>query len=214
MFDRCSRCQAGRRYCGQLCASAARQESLRRARAKYQDRGSKEGREAHRLEERERRKRRAADRVGDQRGPEASGAVCVGELAVPAAITEARREQPDPRTSTTVAGPPRSAPQQVSSVPVVWPAAGKLAAPAAITKARREQPEPRASTSAAGRPRSEPPPVSFVLVVVQLELQASLDRVGTQARCRFCQRQGRIERVVSAAQWRQMAGRGVAWRGG
>lgn len=66
-FEYCGSCQPGRTYCGEECSEAAREKSTRRARAKYNDRDSDEGREAHRAEEAERRARRARDRVGDHR---------------------------------------------------------------------------------------------------------------------------------------------------
>ena len=66
-FDYCGSCQPGRLYGDEACSNAAREESTRAARAKYNDRESEEGREAHRLEEATRRERLAQKRVGDLR---------------------------------------------------------------------------------------------------------------------------------------------------
>lgn len=81
VLDYCGSCQPGRRYCGQLCSAAQRDESKRSARGKYNDRGSAEGLEVHRLEEADRRSRRAdsGERVGDHRCR-----VITGALQVPA----------------------------------------------------------------------------------------------------------------------------------
>lgn len=78
-FDYCGSCQPGRLYDGEACSRAARTESVRAVRAKYNDRDSEEGREAHRLEEAARRERLAKERVGDHRLQ-----VLVGRLQVPA----------------------------------------------------------------------------------------------------------------------------------
>jgi hypothetical protein len=57
----------------------------------------------------------------------------------------------------------------------------------------------------------DPEPVSWVLVAWPEVLEASRERVGTEARCPYCGRHGRIERVVSPAEWRRTTSRGVAW---
>jgi hypothetical protein len=67
-FDYCGSCHPGRLYCSDVCSNAARVKSKRQAHAKYNARDTEEGREAHRLEEIE---RRARERMGDHR--------CAGE---------------------------------------------------------------------------------------------------------------------------------------
>ncbi len=71
LFAICSRCDRGHVYCGRPCSSAARRDSLRRARRRH--RHSPEGRLDHRDRERERRQRRR--RVGDH--PSAPPPLCV-----------------------------------------------------------------------------------------------------------------------------------------
>ncbi len=72
-FDYCGSCQPGRCYCGDACSKAARVESTRRSRAKYNARDTAEGLEAHRVEEAERRARRARERMGDHRCAKETG---------------------------------------------------------------------------------------------------------------------------------------------
>lgn len=93
-FDCCGSCQPGRLYCGEACAEAARKESARAARAKYNDRGSPEGLAWHALEERERKARRARERVGDHRCPEETGELRVQASAAKQAAEEARDAPP------------------------------------------------------------------------------------------------------------------------
>ena len=91
IFEYCGSCQPGRLYCCDECSEGAREESVRQAHANYNDRESPEGMEAHRLEEKDRRDRRARERVGDHRCPEE-----IGELQVPAlAATQAAAEVRD-----------------------------------------------------------------------------------------------------------------------
>ena len=95
VFDYCGSCQPGRLYCDDECSEAARAESVQEAHAKFNDRESPEGREIHRLEEKERRDRQAGARVGDQRCSEETG-----ELEVPASVAnqsaaEARDAKPE-----------------------------------------------------------------------------------------------------------------------
>ena len=161
-FDHCGSCQPGQRYCGERCRAGARKASVRKAQIKY--RGSAEGREAHNEEERERKARRAPERVGDQRCPEKGGDLREGVTAVDPVVTES----PDARETPVV--------------PV-----------APVVAAKKSE------------------PVSWVLVAWPEVLEAARKRVGTEANCPYCGRCGRIERVVSPAEWRRMVGRGVAW---
>lgn len=87
-FDFCGSCQPGRRYCGAVCSEAARDESVRQARAKYSARDSDEGLKAHRIEEADRRTRRAAERVGDHRCDLESGDLKLPPSTAPHAATE------------------------------------------------------------------------------------------------------------------------------
>jgi hypothetical protein len=89
VFDYCASCQPGRLYCCEECSEAARDQSVRAARAKYNDRGTAEGLEWHRLEERERRARRAEERVGDHRCHEQTGELEVQASAARQAAEEA-----------------------------------------------------------------------------------------------------------------------------
>lgn len=59
--DYCGSCQPGRLYCRDGCSEIAREESVRLAHVKFNDRGSEEGLEVHRLEEQERRDRRTKE---------------------------------------------------------------------------------------------------------------------------------------------------------
>jgi len=88
-FDYCGSCQPGRCYCGDACSEAARLESTQRARTKYNARDTAEGLEAHRLEEAERRERRARERVGDHRCIEEKGELKLDASAAHHAAVEA-----------------------------------------------------------------------------------------------------------------------------
>ena len=68
-FDCCGSCEPGRLYCGDECSKASREESATVARARYNDRSSPEGLAWHALEERDRRARRAKERVGMSAAP-------------------------------------------------------------------------------------------------------------------------------------------------
>lgn len=89
-FDYCGSCQPGRLYHGEECSKAARKESARAARAKYNDRGSEEGQEVHRLEEAARRGRIAEGRVGDRRLQALAGRLLVPASAAHQAAAEVR----------------------------------------------------------------------------------------------------------------------------
>ena len=125
-FDYCGSCEPGRRYCGDVCAAFARSASVREAHSKYNDRESEEGLENHRVEEADRRARRAADSVGDHRCQEKSV-----ELQVPR-MTEARSvtETIDATLANSVALPVAEAPalgngeagsNRIKWVLVAWP---------------------------------------------------------------------------------------------
>jgi hypothetical protein len=62
--------------------------SVRQARTKYNDRGSEEGQQAHRIEEMDRRARRAAERVGDHRCHEESEELRMRPSTAPHAVSE------------------------------------------------------------------------------------------------------------------------------
>jgi hypothetical protein len=100
-FEYCGSCQPGRTYCGEVCSEAARAESTRRARGKYNDRDSDEGREAHRAEEADRRERRARARVGDHRLQEQAG----GLELIPSAAFQAAAESNDAALVSPVSQP-------------------------------------------------------------------------------------------------------------
>jgi hypothetical protein len=89
-FDYCGSCQPGRLYHGEACSRAAREESAQAARAKYNDRESEEGREAHRLEEADRRDRHARECVGDHRLQALAGTLQVPSSAAYQAAAEVR----------------------------------------------------------------------------------------------------------------------------
>jgi len=113
LIDYCGRCQPGRRYCDRGCSKERRDESARQARAKYNDRGSAEGRAAHRVEEADRRARRARERVGDHRCHEETGG-----LHVPApAACHAAMEASDAASHLAVDQPVLEVP---SAAPVEW----------------------------------------------------------------------------------------------
>lgn len=95
----CGSCEPGRLYCLDGCGDLAREESVRRAHVKFNDRSSEEGLEVHRVEERERRDRRAAEReqlehgaqeirVGDHRCHEGSTELQVPPSAVSTSAVE------------------------------------------------------------------------------------------------------------------------------
>jgi len=96
VFEYCGGCQPGRLYCGDKCSEIARLQSVRQAHDKYNDRGSEEGLEVHRLEEQERRDRRAQEleresdetRVGDHRCHEEGSELQVPLLAVTPSAAE------------------------------------------------------------------------------------------------------------------------------
>jgi hypothetical protein len=130
-FEFCGACEPGRLYCGDACSKAAREESVRQARDKYNDRGSEEGREAHRIEEADRRERR---RVGDQRRREQAGRVEMLAAAAYRAAEEASNEVSVPFASPLAPslpslGDPRGANDRAASattaptewVLVAWP---------------------------------------------------------------------------------------------
>lgn len=97
VFDCCGSCQPGRCYCRDACSEAARAASARAARAKYNDRGSEEGRKIHRLEEQERRSRASKKqvqeehevRVGDHRCQEGASGLQMAASAAPASSSAA-----------------------------------------------------------------------------------------------------------------------------
>jgi hypothetical protein len=76
-------------YCGVACSRSAREESVRRAHVKFNDRDCEEGREVHRLEEADRRERRARERVGDHRLHDVIGRLKVPTSAAHQAAVEA-----------------------------------------------------------------------------------------------------------------------------
>ena len=126
-FDYCGICQPGRLYDGEACSRAAREESARAARAKYNDRESEEGREAHRLEEAARRERLAKERVGDHRLQVLADGLQVPALAAHQAAAEVRDDTlmapADPQTLGTPEPFAGSAEPQVgvaSPVPTEW----------------------------------------------------------------------------------------------
>ncbi len=63
-----------------------------------------------------------------------------------------------------------------------------------------ERPEPPVFA----RPAEEQAPVEWLLVAWPELLDAARQRQGTCAVCPFCGRRGRIERVVSVEEWRQV----------
>jgi hypothetical protein len=75
-----------------------------------------------------------------------------------------------------------------------------------VTEARDEQ-----ESTVEGHGCEVPEPVTWVLVAWPEVLEASRALVGTESGCRHCGRQGRIEEVLSTAEWRRRVGRGVAW---
>ena len=102
VFDYCGSCQPGRLYCGEACSIPARKESLRKAHVKYNDRDSKDGRRAHRLEEADRRERRARERVGDHRIQDQTGSLQVPASAAYQAAVEASDAVLAPAAPTTL----------------------------------------------------------------------------------------------------------------
>ncbi len=94
-FDCCGSCQPGRLYCSDECSESAREESARAARAKYNARDTPEGLAWHAFEERERKARRAEERVGDHRCPEETGEVRVQASAAKQAVEEACNASPE-----------------------------------------------------------------------------------------------------------------------
>jgi hypothetical protein len=93
-FDYCGSCQPGRVYCDDECSEAVREQTVRTARAKYNDRDSPEGLAWHALEERDRKGRRARERVGDHRCPEEAGELRVRASAASQAAVEVRDAPP------------------------------------------------------------------------------------------------------------------------
>ena len=183
MFDYCGSCQPGRLYCGEACSGAAREESTRTARAKYNDRDSEEGREAHRIEEAD---RRARERVGDHRLQDQTGRLEVRAAAAYQASAKASDAAP------------------------ISPAAQPTPTVLEITHSRTAlgslEPRGLGAEPPAGAPN--PAPAEWILVAWPGSLRAARRRLGTEASCPFCGRRGRIARVVSLAQWRRRVRRG------
>lgn len=165
-FDYCGSCQPGRRYCGDRCGAGARSASVRRAQARYNDRASEEGRQAHRLEEADRRARRSAEVVGDHRCHGKSGELRALPSTAPHAVAEVFNA---------------ASVHPVSPPPVREPREG---APA-------------------------PERLEWVLVAWPELLGAARRRAGTEVRCPFCGRHGRVVEVISIDQWRRRPRRGL-----
>jgi hypothetical protein len=105
---------------------------VRQAQVRYNDRGSEEGQQAHRLEEAERRARRsAASVVGDHRCPAESGELRAPSSTAPHAVAEVLDAAPvysaappaigaphDEREATPV---PMPVPVQLQWLLVAWP---------------------------------------------------------------------------------------------
>lgn len=127
IFEYCGSCQPGRLYCGAECSEDAREESVRVAHAKFNDRTSPEGLEVHRLEEKERRDRKAKARdgpVGDQRLPEETGELTVPALVTPYVATEVRDARLEPAVTLLPAVVVEAAPAErepVEWILVAWP---------------------------------------------------------------------------------------------
>jgi len=178
-FDYCGSCQPGRLYHGEECSKPAREESKGKARAKYSDRESEEGRETHRLEEAARRDRLAKRRalvqgpgpepVGDHRLPAHTGRLQVPALAARQAAAEARDDAP--------------------IAPVDRPRLGVSGLASGA--------EPRAGGAA------HSPATEWTLVASPELLGAARRRLGTRASCPFCGRHGRVVRVLSLDEWRR-----------
>jgi hypothetical protein len=132
----CARCQQaflycrgrepGRRYCGESCATEAKEVRERKARKKY--RASPEGQEQHRDEEAERRERHRQEAVGDRRlGPASCEVQRVASASPYAHAVEEGRGEPGEDEG-----------ERVEWVLVAWP--GVLAAAGALLGAEVECP--------------------------------------------------------------------------
>lgn len=85
-----------------------------------------------------------------------------------------------------------------------------LAAEQVATEASDARPDP-AVVCETVEVQEELEPVQWVLVAWPEELSAARRRLGTEARCPFCGRRGRIVRVVSIDEWNHHLRRGVGW---
>lgn len=191
---------------------------MRQAQTKYNDRGSEEGQEAHRREEADRRERRAAVLEGDRRHHENSGELrarppttlhAVSENLGPALVDPAADERVGDHRCHENSGElrvrPTTAPHAVSETldaalvdPVV------VSAPAVevvqVPPRRSDPPGAKAAAPAGG--------LTWVLVAWPELLAAANQRLGSEARCPFCRREGRIIEVISLERWRRRSRRG------
>jgi hypothetical protein len=180
----CRACGFNRRYCTDTCAAVAHARSVRAAQQTY--RAKPAVRDRHREEERARRARRRAERVGDHilRHPRARGSV-EGVVAPKAIVVAAAAPAPVATPPALLGAPPApvAAPPKLVAVP------------------------PAPAAAPCTRPAGQPAGAQWRLVVGHaLSAQAEdLRRRGAWIRCACCGRAGRVAAVVIRAElgWRR-----------
>ena len=178
----CGSCEPGRLYCRGGCSELARAESVSLAHDKDHDRGSAEGLEVHRLEERERRDRQVAARKKKDEEP---------EDPAPAPL--------EPEGETSRVGDHRCH-EEDGPVQVPAPVVASTAAEVADVPAGPLPHPIRAACNAL---------LEWVLVAEPKLLEQAQRRQGDEASCPICGRRGRIVRVISLTEWRHRIRRGL-----
>ena len=184
---------------------------MRQAQTKYNDRGSEEGQAAHRQEEAARRARRAALRAEDRRRRENSGELLVCPPTAPQAVSETLDPALVDRVAAERVGDHRCHENsgELRVRPLTAPHAvletldAALADPVVVPHPAVElvqlPPDAKRAAPAGG--------LTWVLVAWPELLAAAKQRVGSEARCPFCRRQGRIIEVISLERWRRRSRR-------